>query len=251
MRFQNKVVLVTGSSRGIGKATALAFASEGAKVVINYASSKKEAEKTLAEVKALGVEAISIQCDVSKPEEVKRMFEETVKKFGRLDVLVNNAGIITTPSKSFFEIQKEDWTKILDINLIGTVLCTQAAGIVMKKQKSGKIVNVSSVRGLDHCGGKTEYAASKAAVINFTKTVAKDLAPEININCVAPGWVETDIVKSISAERRKSEIETIYLKRFGEPSEIASAILFLSSDEARYIIGQVLVVDGGHSLRQK
>jgi len=251
MKFKDKIVLITGSSRGIGKATALAFAAEGAKIVINYATSKKEAEKTLTEVKALGSESIIVQCDVSNPAEIKRMFEETIKKFGRVDVLVNNAGIITTPGKSFFELQKEDWEKILQVNLIGTVLCTQAAGVIMKKQKYGKIVNISSVRGLDHCGGKTEYAASKAGVINFTKTVAKDLAPEININCVVPGWVETDINKTISPERRKNEIETIYLKRFADPSEIANAILFLASDEARYIIGQTLIVDGGHSLRQK
>lgn len=250
MNFKDKVVLVTGSSRGIGKATALAFAREGAKVVINYVAAKNEAEKTLAEVKALGAEAIAVQCDVSKPDEVKRMFEETVKKFGRLDVLVNNAGVFVG-ANSFEESTVEEWQKNFSVNVIGTFLCTQAAAKIMKKQKSGRIVNVASVRGLEHCGRKTEYAASKAAVINFTKTVAMDLAPEVAINCVAPGWVETEMTNDIATELRKSETEKTYLKRFAKPEEIANAIMFLASDDASYIIGQVLVVDGGYSLRQR
>lgn len=248
MNFEDKVALITGSSRGIGKATALAFAREGAKVVINYVTAKKEAEKTLAEVKALGVEAIAVQCDVSNPAEVKRMFEEIVKKFGRLDVLVNNAGIYYSPS-SFEDMTAEQWEKNLKVNLIGTFLCTQAAAKIMKKQKGGKIVNISSVRGLDNCGRKPEYAASKAGVNNFTKTIAKELAPMININAVAPGWVETEMSSDIPTDLRTSETEKTYLKRFAKPEEIANAVLFLASDNANYITGHVLVVDGGYSLK--
>ncbi|MDP3741704.1 MAG: 3-oxoacyl-ACP reductase family protein [Candidatus Micrarchaeota archaeon] len=248
MKFQDKVALVTGSSRGIGKATALAFAHEGAKVVINYATNKKEAEKTLAEVKAFGVEAISIQCDVSNPTDVNRMFEETVKKFGRVDVLVNNAGIFHA-ADSLEKITLEDWDKNFKTNVIGTFLCIQSAAHIMKKQKSGKIVNISSVRGLLSCGRTPEYAASKAAVNSLTTTMAKELAPLINVNAVAPGWVETEMNSDIPSDLRKSETEKTYLKRFAKPEEIASAVLYLASDEATYITGQVLVVDGGYSLK--
>ncbi len=249
INFNGKVVLITGSSRGIGKATALAFARQGAKIVINYATSQKEAEKTLKQVKALGVDAIAIQCNVSSPEQVKQMVQKTVETFGRIDVLVNNAGVITEGKSSLAELTFEDWEKVLHTNLIGVFLCTQAVATVMKKQKQGKIVNIASIRGLEHCGRVSDYAASKAGVINFTKTVAKELAPEINVNCVAPGWVETEMNKAISPEFRKSETEKTYLKRFAKPEEIASAIMFLASDEASYITGNVLVVDGGYSLK--
>ncbi len=249
MNFKGKVVLVTGATRGIGKAIAIAFAKQGAKVVVNYSVSREEAEKTVEEINALGSEAIAVQCNVSDVKQVKQMIGKTLEVYRKIDVLINNAGIFDTKNKKFTELTASDWERILKVNLIGTFLCTQAASIVMKRQKSGKIVNISSIRGLEHCGRTTDYGAAKAGVINFTKTVAKELAPEINVNAVAPGWIDTESNADTAPEVKKIEIEKIYLKRMGKPEEIANAVLFLASEEANYITGQVLVVDGGYSLK--
>jgi len=249
MKLKNKVALITGSSKGIGRATALLFAKEGAKIIVNYCKSKKEADKVADEIKKLGSDALAIKCDVSNEKEVKEMANKSIHKFGRVDILVNNAGIIV--SKSFSELTSKDWEKTLRVNLIGVFLCSQAVAPYMLKQKYGKIINVSSIRGLEHCGrrGIFDYNASKAGVINFTKTLAKELAPFINVNSVVPGWVETDMNKKIDPALRENETEKTYLKRFAQPEEIANAILFLASDSANYITGQILVVDGGYSLK--
>lgn len=249
MKFKNKVVLITGSSRGIGKATALAFAEEGAKVIVNYSKSKEEAEDVAAEIKEKGSDAITVKCDVSDSKDVKTLVDKSIQKFGRIDILVNNAGIVAP--KEFSRLTAEDWEKTFRTNLIGVFLCAQAVAPRMKKQKYGKIINISSIRGIDHCArpGVFDYNASKAGVINFTKTLAKELAPFINVNSVAPGWVETEMNKKIDRAFRKTETEKTCLKRFAAPSEIAKAVLFLGSDDASYITGHLLVVDGGYSLR--
>ncbi len=215
MRLANKVALITGAGKGIGKATALEFAKEGAKVVVNYSTSKKEAEDVVAEIKKLGSDAIAVKCDVSSEKEVKAMVADTIKKFGKIDILVNNAAIVA--SKPFSELIADDWEKTLKVNVIGVFLCSQAVVPHMQKQKYGKIINISSVRGLEHCSRTSAYesSASKAAVINFTKTMAKEFAPEINVNCVAPGWVDTERVKKVDAMRAtqkssKQEIENLF-----------------------------------------
>lgn len=251
MKFENKVALVTGSSRGIGRATALALAREGAKVAVNYVESKAAAEKVVQEIKTRGSEAIAIKADVSSEKDVAEMFKKIEQTFGRLDILVNNAGVVLNRGKKFSELTIADWEGTLRVNLIGTFLCAQAAIPLMLKNKYGRIVNISSIRGLEHCGTPNgyAYAASKAGVINFTKILAKEFSPIIAVNCIAPGWVETDISGKLTPDFRKKENEKIYLNRFAKPKEIANAVLFLASDDASYITGQVLIVDGGYSLK--
>lgn len=249
MKLRNKVALITGSGRGIGRATSLVFAKEGAKIIVNYSKSEKEAYEVVNEIKKLDCESIAIKFDVSNEKEVKKMVDESIRKFGKIDILINNAGIALP--KPFFELTSDDWKKILDVNLIGVFLCCQAVAPYMLKQKYGKIINISSVRGIEHCGNPRaiDYAASKAGVINFTKTLAKELAPFVNVNCVVPGWVETEMDKNMDPIRRKDEIDKTYLKRSAQPEEIAKAVLFLASDDSSYIIGHALVVDGGYSLK--
>jgi len=245
MDFNGKVVLVTGASRGIGKATALLFGQKGANVVINYSKNKEKANEVVEEIKKLGQKAISIQCDVSKEDEVKSMIDQTVKEFGKIDILVNNAGIVYEgpPLKK----TTEEWRHTFDVNLMGTVFCSKYCAEHMLKQKSGKIINISSINGLDKLSPWViEYCASKSAVINFTRNLAKELAPDIQVNSVAPGWTKTDMNDDLPKDFFEEEIEKIYLKRFAEPYEIGNAVLFLASDYASYITGETLRVDGGY-----
>lgn len=244
MKLKNKVALITGSSRGIGKATALLFAKEGANIVVNYVSSEKEAEDVVDEVKELGVQAIMIRCDVSKEKEVKKMVDETMDKFGGIDVLVNNAGIVY--DVPLFERTTDQWQRTLDVNLLGNFLCSKYVAEKMLKKGKGRIVNISSTNAINSFSPDSiDYDASKAGVITLTKDFAKALAPKINVNAVAPGWVDTKMNKDLPSEFVQEEARKIYLKRFAKPEEIAQAILFLASDEASYITGSVLVVDGG------
>ena len=180
---------------------------------------------------------------------MERFIGDFVKEFGRIDILVNNAGIAI--SRPFLEKTVEDWIKTLKVNLIGVFLCSQAAAKYMVAQKSGKIINISSIRGIDHCGreGIMDYSASKAAVINLTKTMAKELAPHINVNTVAPGHTLTEMTQPLPEEVKRNMIEGSYLKRMAQPEDIAKAILFLASDDANFITGQLLLVDGGFSLK--
>jgi 3-oxoacyl-[acyl-carrier protein] reductase len=180
---------------------------------------------------------------------VERFTEAFLREFGRIDILVNNAGVVI--SRPFLEKTVEDWVKTLEVNLIGVFLCSQSAAKYMLKQKSGKIINISSIRGIDHCGreGIMDYSASKAAVINLTKTMAKELAPHINVNTVAPGHTLTEMTQPLPDEIKKTMIEGSYLKRMAQPEDIAKAILFLASDDANFITGQLLLVDGGFSLK--
>lgn len=248
MRLKDKAALITGGGRGIGARTAFLFAEEGARVgVVDIRD--EGLKEVVAEAKQRGFELKAFVGDVSKKDQIERVIYEFVQEFGRIDVLVNNAGIAI--SKPFLEKGIEDWVKTLEVNLIGVFLCSQAAARYMLKQKSGKIVNISSIRGIDHCGreGIMDYSASKGAVINLTKTMAKELAPYINVNTVAPGHTNTEMTKSLPEEIKRNMIEGSYLKRLAEPEDIAKAILFLASDDADFITGQILLVDGGFSLK--
>jgi 3-oxoacyl-[acyl-carrier protein] reductase len=246
MRFKDKVVLITGSSRGIGKATALLFAREGAKVIINYHNAEKEANEVVKEISRIGSEAIAIKCDVSKEEEVKKMVLEGVKKFGKIDILVNNAGIVF--DVPLFEKTIEQWNRTLGVDLIGVFLCSKYVAPYLKKQKSGAIINISSTNGIDTLSTESaDYDASKAGVISLTKNLASELAPNIRVNCIAPGWINTDINKGLPKDYVAEEIKHILMKRFGKPEEIAKSVLFLASDDASFITGTTLVVDGGYT----
>lgn len=243
MKLKNKVALITGSSRGIGKATAILFAKEGAKVVVNYSKSEKEANEVVGEIKKIGSDAIAIKCDVSNEQQVKKMVEKTIKTYGKIDILVNNAGIVyDTP---FFKKTVEQWKETLDVNLIGIFLCSRCAAPHMPD--GGRIINVSSTNGINSFSPNTmDYDASKAGVIILTRDLAKELAPKILVNSVAPGWVDTEINKDLPKDFVEEETEKIYLKRFAQPEEIAKAILFLASDDASYITGTTLMIDGGY-----
>lgn len=245
MRFKSKVVLITGSSRGIGKAAAILFAKEGAKVVINYSSSENEAKKAVDEIKKIGSESIAVKCDVSKEDEVEAMMNKAIEAFGGIDILVNNAGIVF--DAPIFKKKSEQWKRTMDVNLFGTYLCSKYCSAHMMKNKSGKIINVSSTSALYSFYPEIiDYDASKAGVIALTKDFAKALAPHIQVNVIAPGWVDTDINKDLSESFVKKETKQIYLKRFAKPEEIAKVILFLASEDSSFITGSVLVVDGGH-----
>lgn len=246
MRFRDKVVLITGSSKGIGAATARLFAKENAKVVVNYFSSKKDALSIVDEITKIGSQSIAIKCDVSKEDEVKDMINQTIDKFGKIDILVNNAGIVF--DVPFFDKTVKQWKKTMEVNLLGTFLCSKYASKQMLKNNGGKIINISSTNGIDSFSPEAmDYDASKAGINILTRDLAKELAPKIQVNCVAPGWVDTEMNKDLPKDFVKGEMEKIYLKRFAKPEEIAKAILFLASDDASYVTGSILKVDGGYS----
>lgn len=241
-RLQEKVAIVTGASRGIGRATALALASEGASVVVNYASSQESADKVVAEIMAMGSQAIALPADVSKADQVDSLVNAVMEKWGRVDVLVNNAGI--TRDTLLLRMKPEDWQAVIDLNLTGVFLCTRAASKIMLKQRSGRIINITSVAGQMGNPGQANYSAAKAGVIGFTKTVAKELASRgITVNAVAPGFIATDMTSDLKAEEI---LKFIPLSRYGQPEEVAGMIRFLAADPAAaYITGQVMNVDGG------
>lgn len=245
MRFKGKVALVTGAGKGIGRAIAIGFGKEGADVIVNYSKSENQAKEVVREIEKNGTNAIAVKCDVSDENQVREMIDKSVKRFGRLDVLVNNAGIeIITP---FSKIMKEEWNRIFDVNILGQFLCSKYASEQMRKQKYGRIVNIASISGMDaYDPDSIAYSATKAAVVNFTKNLAAALGPDILVNCVSPGWVSTDMSAVLTKEQKKSELERQIIKRFSKPEEQANAVLFLASDEASYITGSVLVVDGGY-----
>ncbi|MEB3309516.1 MAG: 3-oxoacyl-[acyl-carrier-protein] reductase [Snowella sp.] len=240
--LSEQVAIVTGASRGIGRATAIALASTGVKVVVNYAQSSSAADAVVQEIESMGSKAIAVKADVSKPEEVDALLEETIKTFGRIDILVNNAGI--TRDTLLLRMKLEDWQSVIDLNLTGVFLCTKAASKIMLKQKSGRIINITSVAGLMGNPGQANYSAAKAGVIGFTKTVAKELAARgITVNAVAPGFISTDMTHDLKTDEI---LKFIPLARYGEPEEVAGMIRFLGTDPAAaYITGQVFNVDGG------
>lgn len=239
----DQVAVITGSSRGIGKAAALALAGEGAKVVVNYASSGGAADEVVKQIEANGGEAIALQADVSKADQVDTLIKATVDEFGRIDILVNNAGI--TRDTLLLRMKPEDWQAVIDLNLTGVFLCTRAVSKIMLKQRSGRIINISSVAGLMGNPGQANYSAAKAGVIGFTKTVAKELAPRgITANVVAPGFIATDMTGDL--KNTEEILKYIPLGRYGQPEEVAGLIRYLAADpSAAYITGQVMNVDGG------
>ncbi|GET38307.1 3-oxoacyl-[acyl-carrier-protein] reductase [Microseira wollei] len=241
-RLRGQVALVTGASRGIGRAIAFSLASEGAAVVVNYASSSTAADAVVAEITEAGGNAYALQADVSKADQVDTLINATMEKFNRLDILVNNAGI--TRDNLLLRMKPEDWQAVIDLNLTGVFLCTRAASKIMLKQKSGRIINITSVSGLMGNPGQANYSAAKAGVIGFTKSVAKELATRgITANAVAPGFIVTDMTSGVKAEEI---LKFIPLGRFGQPEEIAGMVRFLAADAAAaYITGQVFNVDGG------
>ena len=248
MRFKDKAALITGGGRGIGAATALMMLAEGAKVGI-VDLNEADLKKMSGTPQSRGYSLKTFVGDVSKKDQVERFMESFVREFDRIDILVNNAGI--SIPRPFMEKTAQDWIRTLEVNLIGVFLCSQAAARYMLRQKSGKIINISSIRGIDHCGreGIMDYSASKGAVINLTKTMAKELAPHINVNTVAPGHTLTEMTQPLPEEVKRVMIEGSYLKRMAQPEDIAKAILFLASDDANFITGQLLLVDGGFSLK--
>jgi 3-oxoacyl-[acyl-carrier protein] reductase len=245
MTLEGRVALVTGAGRGIGKAIALAFAGEKAHVVINDICPKDELEKVAGDISALGVQSMAIQADVTQSDQVKEMIGQIEETFGRLDILVNNAGIIRRGTIE--TVTEEDWDQVIRVNLKGTFNCSKAVVAIMKRQRMGKIINVSSVAG--KTGDITSapgYGPSKAAIDALTKTLARELAPYgINVNAVAPHAIETEMSAQWSEEKRKSIIEAIPLKRLGTPEDVAQAVLFLASDNATFITGEILDVNGG------
>jgi 3-oxoacyl-[acyl-carrier protein] reductase len=241
-RLKNQVAIVTGASRGIGKATALALASEGAKVVVNYANSSTAADDVVKTIIDAGGEAIAQQGDVSVSDQVDNLIKETLDKFGRIDILVNNAGI--TKDTLLMRMKLEDWQAVINLNLTGVFLCTKAVTKTMVKQRSGRIINITSVAGQMGNPGQANYSAAKAGVIGFTKTVAKELASRgITVNAVAPGFIATDMTDGLKSDEI---LKFIPLNRYGQPEEIAGMIRFLAADAAAaYITGQTFNVDGG------
>ena len=244
MLLDGKTALVTGASRGIGRAIALCLAAEGARVAINYAGNVKAAEEVKAAIEAAGGTAILCQADIADSAAVEAMVANVVKEFGTIDILVNNAGI--TRDTLLMRMKNEDFAKVLDTNLKGVFYCTKAVSKLMMKKRSGRIVNMASVVGLVGNAGQTNYAAAKAGVIGFSKSAAKELASRgITVNVVAPGFIGTDMTAGLPESVKEKMLTDIPLGRMGEPEDVASAVLFLASDQASYITGQVVNVDGG------
>ncbi|MCD6305315.1 MAG: 3-oxoacyl-ACP reductase FabG [Deltaproteobacteria bacterium] len=249
MRLKDKVALVTGSSRGVGKAVALGFAKEGAQVVINYTSNEAAANEVVAAVEGMGSRAIAVRADVAQKKDAKDLVGATVETFGRIDILVNNAGF-TRPAL-LLKMSEEQWDQVVDIHLKGAFLCTQAAGLHMKDEKNGKIINVMSVAGLVGTVGQVNYSAAKGGILSMTKSIARELARyNVCCNVISLGIVATDMTEKIRTDEKLREIymNRILLKRFAEPDDISPAFVFLASDESNYITGQLLCVDGGYGM---
>lgn len=242
--LDGKIAVVTGASRGIGKAIALKLASLGASVVVNYNGSEERALQVKAEIEEQGTKASVYQCDVSDFESCETFIQDIIKEYGRIDILVNNAGI--TKDGLLMKISEEDFDKVLDTNLKGTFNTVRFVSRQMLKQKSGRIINMSSVVGVSENAGQANYAASKAGVIGLTKSAARELASRgITVNAIAPGFIETDMTEVLSDKVKEACVGQIPLGKFGKPEDVANLAAFLASDEAGYITGQVIHVDGG------
>ena len=244
MLLKDKVAVVTGSSRGIGAATAIKLAEEGADVVINYNSDEESAKETAEKVRELGRKALVIQGNVAEMDDAKNLIKSTIKEFDRIDILVNNAGI--TKDGLLLRMKEKDFGDVIDVNLKGTFNCTKQAIRYMMKQRSGKIVNLSSVVGLMGNAGQANYSASKAGVVGFTKSVAREVSKRgINVNAVAPGYINTDMTEELPAKVKEDMLKNIPLDRFGEVEDVANVIMFLVSPLANYVNGQTINIDGG------
>ena len=250
MKLQGKVTIITGAGRGIGRATSRMFAQEGAKIVINYSKSEKEASSLADEIKNGGGETLVVKADVSKADEVKKMVQKTVAKFGRVDILVNNAGIAIPAA--FLDSTEEMWDRAMDVNLKGAYLCSKEVAPIMLNQKSGKIINIASISGMAErtAVSNTPYVVSKAGMIGLTRSLAVNLSPHINVNAICPGLIDTEMAEAtFTPERKRMAIQEYLLKRMGKPEEIASAALFLASNVSDFITGEILTVAGGKAMR--
>lgn len=242
--LKGKNVIVTGATRGIGKEIALTLAQNGANIAMNYRNLNSEVEDLINEIKSFGVDVLAIKCDVSITDEVDNFVKEVKSHYNTIDILVNNAGI--TKDGLILRMKEEDFDDVLDVNLKGTFNTTKAVSSIMVRQKYGKIINISSVVGISGNAGQCNYAASKAGVIGFSKSVARELASRnINVNVVAPGYINTDMTKNLPDKVKEEIIKSIPMKKIGNPKEVANLVLFLSSNLSDYITGQVINVDGG------
>lgn len=242
--LSGRVAIVTGGSRGIGRAIAERLAGSGAAVVVNYRGNAAAAEATVVTITAAGGTAIAIQGDVSQPEDVEHLVKTTLERFGRIDILVNNAGI--TRDTLLLRMKESDFDEVIATNLRGVFLCTRAVLRPMTKQRFGRIINITSVVGLTGNAGQANYAAAKAGILGFTKSTAREMASRgITVNAVAPGFIETEMTDALNEETRKAILATIPLGRFGQPAEVAGLVCFLASDAGAYISGQTLTIDGG------
>lgn len=242
--FNNKTAVITGASRGIGKAIALKLSSLGANIVVNFSSSPEKALELVSSIEQNGGKAIALKADVKKIDQVEKMFEESHQKFGSIDFLINNAGI--TRDNLLLRMAEKDFDDVLQTNLKGAFNCIKCASKIMLKQRSGKIVNISSVIGLIGNAGQANYAAAKAGMIGLTKSAAKEFASRnINVNAVAPGFIKTDMTDVLNEKTKEAILSQIPLGTFGSPEDVADVVAFLCSEQARYITGQVINVDGG------
>lgn len=247
MLFKDKTAIVSGGTRGIGKAIVLMLAKEGADIAFTYLKSSQEAENLVKEIEALGKKALALQMDARDFEKSKELVEETKQRFGRLDILVNNAGI--TRDKALMMMARQDWQEVIETNLGGLFNLTRNSIVTFLKQKSGNIVNISSVSGLIGLSRQVNYAASKAGIIGFTRALAREVALyNIRVNAVAPGFIETDMVSGLKQEYKTQLARRIPLERFGAVDDVAAAVKFLLSDKSSYITGQTIIVDGGMSI---
>lgn len=244
MKLADKVAIVTGGGRGIGRAIALALAAEGAKVAVNYSRSADAANEVVAQIAANGGEAVAIQANVGDAANVETLVTQTKENFGRVDILVNNAGV--TRDKLILRMTEDDWDSVLDTNLKGAFLCCKAVAPIFVKQRSGIIVNVGSVNGLVGAPGQSNYSASKAGLIGLTKSLAKELGGRnVRINAVAPGFIETEMTDNLKDDFKETVVKQIPLARLGSADDVAGVVVFLCSDAAAYIQGEVITVDGG------
>ncbi len=243
-RFEGKTAIVTGASRGIGREIAILLGAEGARVAVNYSGSKEKAEEVVELIKQSGGDAFAIQANVSDAEQVKQMIDETLKSFGSIDMLVNNAGI--TRDNLLMRMKEDEWDDVININLKGVFLCTKAVTRQMMKQRAGKIVNLASIVGVIGNPGQANYVAAKAGVIGLTKTTARELATRnITVNAVAPGFITTDMTDALPDSVKEQMLAQIPLGKLGSAEDVAGAVAFLLSDDANYITGQTIHVDGG------
>ncbi|MEK5324696.1 3-oxoacyl-[acyl-carrier-protein] reductase [Aeribacillus sp. FSL M8-0254] len=242
--LSEKTALVTGGSRGIGRAIAIDLAKNGADVAVNYSGNEEKANEVVEEIESLGRKAFAIRANVANADEVNSMVNEVIERFGRLDILVNNAGI--TKDNLLMRMKESEWDDVININLKGVFNCTKAVTRQMMKQRSGRIINIASIVGIAGNAGQANYVAAKAGIIGLTKTTAKELAGRnITVNAVAPGFISTDMTDQLPEQIRNEMLKQIPLGRFGEPNDIANMVTFIASDKSSYMTGQTLCLDGG------